>query len=132
MEDSRPTIVRFGELSLADVQTVGVMREEAFSSEDPWIGVVTTRPGEMSGWHHHGDHVTYSFVVSGDKRIEYGPSGGESVVARPGDFIHVPKGLVHREGNPSAELSRSVAVRIGTGPATVNVAGPDEVPRHEC
>lgn len=91
-----------------------------FSTEDVWVGIVTTVPGEMSAWHHHGDHETYAYVVSGLKRIEYGPGGTQSLIAGPDDFIHLPKGLMHREGNPSGELSRSIAFRLGIGPATIN------------
>jgi uncharacterized RmlC-like cupin family protein len=80
----------------AALQTAGVLREQAFSTD----------------------------VVSGLKRIEYGPGGTGSLVARPDDFIHLPKGLIHREGNPSEEVSFSIAFRLGRGPATINVEGP--------
>jgi uncharacterized RmlC-like cupin family protein len=106
------------------LQTAGVLREQAFSTDDVWIGIVTTEPGAMSAWHHHGDHDTYAYVVSGLKRIEYGPGGAGSLVARPDDFVHLPKGLMHREGNPSEEVSYSIAFRLGRGPATINVEGP--------
>jgi uncharacterized RmlC-like cupin family protein len=108
----------------AALQTAGVLREQAFSTDDVWIGIVTTEPGAMSAWHHHGDHDTYAYVVSGLKRIEYGPGGTASLVARPDDFIHLPKGLMHRGGNPSEEGSYSIAFRLGRGPATINVEGP--------
>jgi uncharacterized RmlC-like cupin family protein len=45
-------------LQQAHLQTAGVLREQAFSTEDVWVGLVTTEPGEMSAWHHHGDHDT--------------------------------------------------------------------------
>lgn len=122
---NQPTVIGAHErLRHADLQTAGVHREQAFSTHEAWVGVVTTAPGEMSAWHHHGDHDTYSFVVSGLKRIEYGLDGNQSLVAGPDDFIHVPKGLIHREGNPSGEVSRSIAFRQGSGPATINVEGP--------
>jgi uncharacterized RmlC-like cupin family protein len=108
----------------ASIQTAGVLREQAFSADEVWVGIVTTEPWKMSAWHHHGDHLTYAYLVSGLKRIEYGPEGDQSIVARPGDFIYLPKGLVHREGNPSGEVSRSIAFRLGTGPATINVEAP--------
>jgi uncharacterized RmlC-like cupin family protein len=124
-EDLHPTIVPAQHRERhAALQTAGVVREQAFVTDDAWIGVVTTEPGEMSAWHHHGDHDTYAYVVSGLKRVEYGPGGTRSVTAGPDDFIHLPKRLLHREGNPSKELSRSIAFRMGTGPATINVDGP--------
>jgi uncharacterized RmlC-like cupin family protein len=124
-EQLQPTVVRAHEREdHAALQTAGVLREQAFSADDVWVGVVTTQPGDMSAWHHHGDHETYAYVVSGLKRIEYGPEGTRSVVAGPDEFIHVPVGLIHREGNPSGALSRSIAFRLGRGPATINVDGP--------
>ena len=104
-------------LRQAALQTDGVLREQAFSTGDVWVGIVTTEPGEMSAWHHHGDHDTYAYVVSGLKRIEYGPGGTRSLIAGPDDFIHLPKGLMHRESNPSGELSRSIRVSAGEWPS---------------
>jgi uncharacterized RmlC-like cupin family protein len=124
-EQLGPRVVRpGGRLRHAAFQTRGVVREQAFSTDDAWVGIVTTEPGEMSAWHHHGDHETYAYVVSGLKRIEYGRGGTQVLVARPDDFLHLPKGLIHREGNPSEEVSRSIAFRLGSGPATINVPGP--------
>jgi uncharacterized RmlC-like cupin family protein len=78
----------------------------------------------VSGWHHHGDHETSIYVVSGTMRMESGP-GGESVVdATAGDFLHVPKGAIHREGNPGDSESHLVVVRAGRGETVVNVDGP--------
>lgn len=126
-EEPRPFIVRAADRSQdAHTQTAGMVRETAFSTDDLWVGVVNTAPGDMSAWHHHGDHETYAYVATGSKHIEFGPGGSRSIVAGPGDFVHVPKGVVHREGNPSAETSHSIAFRWGTGPVTVNVQGPPE------
>jgi uncharacterized RmlC-like cupin family protein len=89
-----------------------------------WSGLVDTEPGTVSGWHHHGDHETTLYVVSGRMRLESGPDGGHVVEAGPGDFLRVPAGAVHRESNPGDEPSRAVIVRCGTGAPTVNVDGP--------
>ncbi len=48
----------------------------------------------------------------------------EVAEAGPGDFLHVPRGAIHREGNPGDEESRLVVVRAGHGPAVVNVDAP--------
>jgi uncharacterized RmlC-like cupin family protein len=56
--------------------------------------------------------------------MEFGPGGEVVVDAGPGDFVFVPKGAIHREGNPTDEESHLVVVRAGTGPAVVNVEGP--------
>jgi uncharacterized RmlC-like cupin family protein len=56
--------------------------------------------------------------------MEFGPGGTEVVEAGPGDFLHVPKGAIHREENPTDDESRIVVVRAGRGPAVINVEGP--------
>jgi uncharacterized RmlC-like cupin family protein len=78
----------------------------------------------VSGWHHHGDYETSVYVVSGALRLESGSSGSQIIEAAPGDFVYVPRGAVHREGNPSDQESQVVVVRTGHGPAVINVDGP--------
>ena len=39
-------------------------------------------------------------------------------------FLFVPKGAVHREGNPGETESHLVVTRAGTGPPVINVEGP--------
>ena len=78
----------------------------------------------VSGWHHHGDYDTSIYVVRGSVRMESGPGGSQVVDAGPGDFLYVPKGAIHREGNPGSEESHLVVVRAGRGPTVVNVDGP--------
>ncbi len=104
--------------------TAGMTREEAISVDGMWSGLVRTDPHMTSGWHHHGDYETTIFVVKGGLRLECGPGGSVVVDAAPGDFIHVPKGAVHRESNPDDTESHLVVVRAGNGPPTVNVDGP--------
>lgn len=104
--------------------TPGMTRQVARHGGGMWSGTVDTEPGAVSGWHHHGDHDTTLYVVSGRMRLESGPGGSSVVEAGPGDFLHVPAGAVHRESNPSGEPARAVIVRCGTGEPTTNVAGP--------
>jgi uncharacterized RmlC-like cupin family protein len=111
-------------LGQAALQTDGVLREQAFSTEDVWVGIVTTEPGEMSAWHHHGDHDTYAYVVSGLETDRVRPGWHSVTHRRTRRFHSPPQALMHREGNPSGELSRSIAFRLGSGPATINVEGP--------
>ncbi|MDI2128974.1 cupin domain-containing protein [Yinghuangia seranimata] len=99
-------------------------RQEAFASEGMWSGFVRTEAGAVSGWHHHGEHESVIYVLSGALRMEFGPGGSHTVDAGPGDFLHVPKGAVHRESNPSAEAADIIVVRAGTGESTVNTDGP--------
>jgi uncharacterized RmlC-like cupin family protein len=57
--------------------------------------------------------------------MESGLGGRDVLDAGPGDFIFIPKGAVHREGNPSAEDSQIVVVRSGRGEPLFNVDGPE-------
>jgi uncharacterized RmlC-like cupin family protein len=108
--------------------TPGMVREQAIAVDGLWAGLVTTDPGMTSGWHHHGDHATSIYVSSGRLRMEFGAGGAGVVEAAAGDFVLVPRGAVHREGNPGAAPSELVVVRAGSGPTTVNVDGPAPVP----
>ena len=105
-------------------QTPGMVRERAVTTGDMWAGLVRTAPHMVSGWHHHGDHETSIYVISGALRMESGPEGESIVEAAPGDFLYVPKGAVHREANPGDEESQIVVVRVGHGPTVINVKTP--------
>jgi len=104
--------------------TPGMERQEAVATDRMWSGTARTEPGMVSGWHHHGEYETTIYVLSGSLRMEVGPDGSNALEAGPGDFIYVPKGAVHREGNPSAEPADIVVVRAGRGESTINVDGP--------
>ncbi|GAA1888626.1 cupin domain-containing protein [Lapillicoccus jejuensis] len=129
MPTSSPDAARPCELVPADAlrpadPTPGMSREMALSTGGMWSGTVDTEPGSVTGWHHHGEHETTLYIVSGTFRLESGPGGSHVVEARAGDFLHVPAGAVHRESNPADEPSRAVVVRCGSGVPTVNVEGP--------
>ena len=105
--------------------TQGIRRDRAFEDE----GVVMARSqiavGTISAWHHHGTRHLYGFLVSGRLRFDYGRDGKEAVELAPGDFFHIPAGLVHRDVNASpSEVAVVVNVSVGTGPAVVNVSEP--------
>lgn len=104
--------------------TPGMTRHVALETDVMWSGTVDTEPGSVSGWHHHGEHDTTLYIVSGRMRLESGPDGESVVEAGPGDFLRVPAGAIHRESNPSDEPSRAVVVRCGSGTPTINVDGP--------
>jgi len=117
------TCVRPADRRVAD-PTPGKVREEAIALPGVWCGLVRTEPGVTSGWHHHGEHDTLIYVVDGAPRIEFGPGGARAVDAGPGDFLHIPRHVVHREVNPGPATSQEVITRTGTGPLTINVDGP--------
>lgn len=104
----------------------GITRHLAFKGEGNLVLRGRTTPGTISGWHHHGDHDVYGYLVSGTARFESGPGGKDAVSVGRGDFFHVPPHTVHREVNPSAEEGQEVILFLsGTGPLVVNVDGPD-------
>jgi uncharacterized RmlC-like cupin family protein len=105
--------------------TPGMDRRQLFADEDRWVGWVRTEPGIEGGWHHHGDHDTYIYVISGTIHIDSGPGGRERVTAHAGDVIHNPQRMVHREVTPPGEACEMFGVRIGSGPQNFNVDGPD-------
>jgi uncharacterized RmlC-like cupin family protein len=125
--DREIEVVRRGERrEPAGAPTPGMAREEAFSSEGRWAGIVRTERGIASGWHHHGEHDTYFYVLSGAVRLEYGPGGGSTVDVGAGDFARIPAAVIHRESNPAEEEQEVVVMRVGPGgPAVVPVDGPD-------
>ena len=124
----RPTIVPPHErVSPAGQHTSGMQREQAFATDDRWIGFVTSDPGEWSGWHHHGTTDTYFYVLQGGIELEC-EADATPVLVSSGDFCHVPPGLVHRERPQPGARAEIVLVRIGTGPTVVNVIA-DEADR---
>jgi uncharacterized RmlC-like cupin family protein len=122
-DDDQVIRVRPAERRSAD-PTPGKVREEAIAVDRLWSGFVRTEPGVTSGWHHHGEHDTSVYVVEGTVLIEFGPGGAQTADAGPGDFVHIPKHVVHRESNLGSTPSQEVVTRSGTGPLTVNVDGP--------
>ena len=105
--------------------TPGMVREEAVSTDGMWAGLVRTEAGMVSGWHHHGACESMIYVVSGVLRMEFGPGGREVLEAKPGDFLYVAPGAVHREANPTEGESQIVVARSGSGEPVVNVVGPE-------
>lgn len=117
-------LVKASERKLAAAQTPGLVREEALGTDALWTGIARTAPGMMSGWHHHGDWDTIAYVIAGAVRLEFGPGGGDSAVGEPGDYLFIPKGVIHRESNPTDGEQSLVIVRMGGGPVVINVDGP--------
>jgi uncharacterized RmlC-like cupin family protein len=108
----------------AGPSTPGMDRQQAVATNDMWSGLVRTEAGMVSGWHHHGEYESVIYVLTGLLRMEFGPGGSNIVEARPGDFVFVPRGVVHRERNLSAQPGDLIVVRAGRGESTVNVDGP--------
>jgi uncharacterized RmlC-like cupin family protein len=119
-------VVSLAELAAGDaIRTEGMERMEALAAEGVRTLSVRTRAGNVSGWHHHGGHGTYGYVIAGRLRLEFGPGGARTVEAGPGEFFYVPPAAVHREGNPASEDQVIVGFRVGAGPTVFNVEGPE-------
>ncbi len=125
MTHPRSRVVKSTTLDPETVQTSGMVRNEAIHTDLMWAGTAQTAGGVSSGWHHHGEHESTIYVVRGLVRLESGPGGRTVQDAGPGDFLWVPAGEVHREGNPDPSPSTIVVVRAGRGEIVVNVDGPE-------
>jgi uncharacterized RmlC-like cupin family protein len=117
-------LVRANELTDGPV-TTGMQRRQAIASDLVWSGLVHTDPGAVSAWHHHGDHDSVIYVLSGALRMEFGERGDEVFDALPGEFVHVPPYRIHREANTTDRLATLVVTRTGQGESVINVDGPE-------
>lgn len=120
----RLNVIRADELRVDTTQTLGMLRRQIAPLEGAWVGVVTTEPGVTAGWHHHGDYETIIYVLEGTIRLEFGAGGSETCEAGPSDSVYVPRGAVHREGNPGRAQQRLLVIRAGRGEPVFNVAEP--------
>lgn len=99
----------------------GILRHLAFKGDSYLVLRARSDPGTVSGWHYHGDHDVYGYLVSGVARLE-GESGKDAITLNAGDFFHVPSHAVHREINPSTEQTNEFVLFLyGSGPLAVNV-----------
>ncbi len=121
MTSDNPRLINRDALQEDPNPTAGMTRKHAISADGLTSGTVTTAPGVISGWHHHGTHETSIYILRGILRMEF---AGGAFDAHEGDFIHMPAGAVHRESNPGSEPNLAVFSRAGTGTVTVNVEGP--------
>lgn len=107
--------------------TPGLTRHLAFKDENHLVIRSRAEPGTVSGWHHHGDHEVYGYVVSGTTRFENAADEKDAITVGPGDFFHVSPHTVHRESNPSPDEAGEVILFLyGSGPLVVNVNDPKQ------
>ncbi len=122
----RPILVTRNDLRRAGTSTSGVARFEAFADEHVWFGRVENAPHQASDWHVHPGHDTYAYSIRGRFFVDFGPVGRDRIEISPGDVGFIPKGLVRREGNAGADPNEGIVVRVGDGPVTVNLEGPEQ------
>ncbi len=74
--------------------------------------LVVIPPGQQTAAHLHAGHETALYILSGEAETWYGPGLRERLVARTGDFLHIPAGQPHLARNLSAsEPCRVVVAR---------------------
>ncbi len=126
-EPSSISVVHPDQFNQGTSQTPGSQRLAAVSAElgidsALWGGMFLVEPGAQTGIHHHGSQETVAYVLEGESFIEWGDRGEHSVVARAGDFLHVPAWLVHREMNRSKDTPfRWVVIRSTSEPVVINL-----------
>jgi uncharacterized RmlC-like cupin family protein len=87
----------------ADMERSIAVSADTVGSVGLYSSVVTTEPAGRTRIHHHGECETSIFIVSGQARYTWGPTGLEEAMdARAGDFIYIPAGEIHVEENASA------------------------------
>jgi quercetin dioxygenase-like cupin family protein len=120
-------VVRDSQLTKGQ-STDGIARLRAFESSNLLVSQSRVAGGVISGWHHHGKRHLYGYLVQGNLRLEYQSGKKQTVSLNPGDFFHIPVGLVHRDLNTDKSHELIVVnILVGEGPPVVNVEGPSEV-----
>jgi len=99
--------------------------KEGAAGAQLWMGLVTTPPGGVSGWHHHGTCISGIYVVSGRARFSWGPGGRERAEVGAGDFLEVAAGAIHQEEALGDEPLVLVVARGAAGTLVVNTKGPE-------
>jgi len=125
MRTSRPVVVH---PDADTAQLPGMERRHFFDPDGRWVGWsgwIQNDAGDVSRWHHHAANSTHVYVIRGAVTIEFGPGGGESFVARAGDFFIIPARAIHRETTDGDADLEAFIVRIGGEPEQINVDGPD-------
>ena len=61
----RLRLIRKGSFEADPNPTAGMTREHAITADGLTSGTITTAPGVISGWHHHGTHETSIYVAKG-------------------------------------------------------------------
>jgi uncharacterized RmlC-like cupin family protein len=86
----------------SDMERSIAVSAETVGSVGLYSSVVTTAPGGRTRIHHHGKCETSIYILAGQARYTWGPTGLENAMeAAVGDFIYIPAGEVHVEENAS-------------------------------
>jgi uncharacterized RmlC-like cupin family protein len=95
--------------------TAGVSAETA-GSRALWLGSVTLPPGGRTKAHIHEHHESAFYLIGGDEvELWTGDQLQHREVARAGDFMYIPAGVLHVAVNRS-EGSAALLVGARTDP----------------
>lgn len=93
---------------------VGVSKETA-GSEDLWFASFATEPGVKVGRHYHTAD-TAAYLVSGRAAFEI---EGTRVEMSPGEYLYVPRNIVHSEETVGDEPAFGIYARNEAGGETI-------------
>jgi uncharacterized RmlC-like cupin family protein len=86
----------------ADMERAIAVSRPTVGSQRLYSSIVTTAPRGKTRIHHHGDCETSIYIMSGEARYTWGPTGLEHAMgASAGDFVYIPAGEIHVEENAS-------------------------------
>ena len=86
----------------SDMERSIAVSDETVGSVGLYSSVVTTGPGGKTRIHHHGACETSIYIIAGQARYTWGPTGLEHAMeAATGDFVYIPAGEIHVEENAS-------------------------------
>jgi uncharacterized RmlC-like cupin family protein len=92
------------------------------------LHLVMLPPGTRGLPHHHRDHETAIYIVSGEADVWHGHGLGERSTVRSGDFLYIPPRTEHLAANRGEVTTIAVVAR--TDPAADASAVVIELPRH--
>jgi len=72
-------------------------------------------PGRRSRAHQHDEHESAAYMLEGEMVMWFGDRLETRLVARPGDFVYIPKGVPHVVLNES-DTTHAIAVLARTDP----------------
>src|SRR5215210_8279719 len=105
----------------ADMERSIAVSADTVGSAGLYSSVVTTAPGARTRIHHHGECETSIFILAGQARYTWGPTGLEEAMdAEAGDFVYIPAGEIHVEENASAAEPLVVVLTRNSPGSVVN------------
>jgi uncharacterized RmlC-like cupin family protein len=79
------------------------------------LQIVRIAPGQRAKAHKHQGHETAIYILSGESGMWYGEALEDHLVAKAGDFLHIPADMPHLPYNRS-DVESCVAIVARTDP----------------